>query len=144
MNRQEDVMFDLAEIACWKIDVKGEIYWSDNLYKFYGEKRGFNEKGIDDFESRVYKGDYPLFKKVIESAISSLEQFDLNVRIMRNGLFKWVNIRGRVLSDGSIEGCTQDIDKYYRKNSNELQRCRAIEALIKSNGATIDDLRKLL
>lgn len=143
IKTQLDTIYELAHVAYWEIEPDGNILWSKNLYKFYHESEDYEGVGVDDFKSRVFPDDYDEFEKTVNEAIEEKKNFDLLVRLRRKHVYVWVNIRGKVLPDGSIIGCTQDVDEFKRESVDALLKLRTLEALIQGNGVTIEDLRRI-
>jgi hypothetical protein len=141
MDDECQLIYELAEIACWSISPEGEIFWSDNLHDFYGEELGYDKKTVEDFKERVFPSDYPRFEAVINDAVSKHKPFAVKVRIRRLNSFKWVLIKGKANKDGSIVGCTQDIDLLYREAYKREQTLNTLSALIKSNSVDLEDLK---
>lgn len=143
MGNEVDLMYNLAEIACWKIDNKGNILWSDNLCKFYGVSQDYDGKTVEDFESRVFPSDFARFERLLTDSLACLSPFEIKVRLKRYDSYRWVRIKGQVNVDGSLTGCTQDIDNLYREAFANKQKLNVLEALIKSNGVDLEDLKKV-
>lgn len=141
---QVNTIYNLAQVACWKIDPKGVITWSDNLYKFYHVGKDYKGVSVEEFKERVYPPDYPEFESVVNEAIAEKKSFDLLIRLRRKYGFVWVNIRGKVEKDGTIIGCTQDVDEFKRESTEREIKLRTLEALIEGGGTSLEQLKTFI
>ena len=143
-QKQLDTIYELSKVAYWLIDPQGKILWSDNLYKFYNESKDYEKVTPEDFKERVYPPDFDKFQRVVNNAVRQKKSFDLLIRLRRNFGFVWVNIRGKVMPDNSIVGCTQDVDEFKRISAEREMKLRTLEALIHGGGTSLEDLKTFI
>ena len=137
-----DLIFELAGAACWVIDEQGGVFWDDRLYDLYEMEHG---EGINmqAFQDKVYPKDLLIFNQTIESALEAREPFEVNVRILIKGSFRWIRIIGAP-SGSNMIGVTQDIDKLFRETEDTRQLLNMIKALSVTGSKSGEAIKKLL
>ena len=129
------MLYELAQIATWRITKDGDVIWSKELYDLYGMKYGDLKTSVEDFKSKVYPADYNSFQKKLQEAVKGNTPFLSEARIMIKGHYRWVRIVGKKdTKNGGFIGCTQLVDKYYRNGAEAIDTLKVIEVLVLGEG----------
>jgi len=139
-----NIINELGEIASWTITQSGDVWWCDALYDLYDIEKGSPKTTLEAFQNRVYPPDLEKFNSIINKAVSNLMPFVVEVRISISYKYQWVRICGKPDGRGGLIGCTQNINNMYQNARKNMQTLKVLEALILGNGASIDDLKKVL
>lgn len=144
-GRTSKVVYDLSQVATWKISKDGNIIWSDQMYDLYDMKKG---DGVTarDFKSKVYPPHYETFEVNIEDSINSMKPFFVEALVFIKGKYRWVKISGQPMANGDILGTTQLVDKYYQNCQDALEVLKTIETLTKigCGPSTLDRIKAAL
>ena len=130
MNERQKInlIFECVNLATWRIDADGNVFWDDRMFDLYKMKPGDGLQ-IMDFRSKVYESDWPKFNEVLKNGIENRINFDLNVRILVDGIYCWFKIVGKICDDGSICGITQNVDFVVRQILDQQQKIKIVETL---------------
>ncbi len=88
---------DLAHLGSWEWDIKDDsLFWSDEVYKIFGETVGAFELTADRFFSYVVEEDIPLVREAVEYSLQSREEYKVIHRVLRSdGSVRHVRETGR-------------------------------------------------
>jgi len=139
-----NIINELGEIAAWTINQAGEVWWCDALYDLYGIEKGSKETDMNAFQNKIYQPDLEKINSVIDKSIENLMPFVVEVRVKIKYEYQWVRISGKPDGRGGLIGCTQNINNLYRTARENLQTLQVLEALILGNGATMDELKRVI
>jgi PAS domain S-box-containing protein len=97
----------------WNIDT-GEIYWSDEVYRIFGQEK---DRFIPDFENYmqlILEQDRPIFQRAMEDSLENITPFEIRHRIIKDGEPHWILGRGNTERDANgkpvrMLGTVQDI-----------------------------------
>ena len=137
------LMNDLGKIATWSISPDGEVWWCEAMYDLYGMKKG-DDITVEGFKEKVFSKDYINFENTINQAVRDKKNFEVKARIFIKDAYHWVNIRGRVLKDGSIVGITQNIEHYYRELNSLKLDMEVIKVLSAKKDKSVERIHNIL
>jgi len=142
---------ELAHLGSWKFNVEtGELFWSDELLRIYGEDKNTFIPSFEEYRKRVHPKDRISVFKVIEEAInaglpfSQLERIirpDGEIRILSSSGVPQLNDSDKVIGlFGSCLDVTEN-KKIERELLNSQKKLRALSA---SQQATREEERSKL
>jgi PAS domain S-box-containing protein len=118
-------------MGTWDWDIQtSELWWSDGVYRLFGQEPGSFTPTFDDFVTAVHPDDRAGVTDAIQSALNGEEQFATELRILTSdGSVRVTHARGEVFRDESGEpnrmlGAVQDITEQKQVEA-ELRRQRA-------------------
>jgi PAS domain S-box-containing protein len=89
---------EVARIGSWSLDlVKGELYWSDEVYRVFGVERG-TPLDYERFLGAVHPEDREDVDRAWQAALAG-ETYDLEHRIVAGGQVYWVREKAEVEFD---------------------------------------------
>ncbi len=107
---------EIAHVGNWEWDVvKGEILWSQELYRIFGVDPENFEVDFDSYLNLVHPDDRPLVEEKIRLCYGEGEPYHLTHRIQsRTGEIRWLQCRGKALFDEDqhivrLLGTAQDV-----------------------------------
>lgn len=108
----------IAQVGCWYLDVQTrEIYWTEELFLIHGLDPSRHPPSPEEIFSMIHPDDRQIHEEKIRAAALRLENFDVNLRIIRadNGEVRYINARGGPLYDTEnkvikLMGTTLDLD----------------------------------
>lgn len=128
----------LAHLGSWKYNIKtGKLFWSDELYRIYGESKNIFRPTIEEYYKRLHPDDRIKVINKIETAIndgvsfSQIERIicpDGEIRILSSSGVPQKNDSGEVIG---LYGSCLDITEYKkieRELLNSQKRLRALSA----------------
>jgi len=108
---------DMAHLGYWTNDLKGNIYWSDELYSMFGVEPGSFELTLDNIISCFHPEDAGSFNDNMKDLFDGRGVVEHERRIITpKGEIKWIFERLRVVrnSNGTpafLEGVTLDVTR---------------------------------
>jgi signal transduction histidine kinase len=146
-QRALDEAQSVAGVGSWAMSVSsGEITFSDELYRIFGEEPGAFEPTLGALMERVHPDDAERVATVRARAVGEGEAYQIEYRIRRrDGSVAEVESRGRAIKDASgdvvrMTGSIQDVTEVNRA-SRELSRVNT--ELIQLNELNADVLGML-
>ncbi len=121
---------DMAHLGYWTNDLKGNIYWSDEMYTMFGVEPGIFALTLDNIIGRFHPEDIATFKEDVNSLFEGTCNIEQERRIITpGGATRWLYERMRLVRDEAgkpiqLEGIALDItrrkmDETAVKESNE-------------------------
>jgi PAS domain S-box-containing protein len=130
-QRAMDEAQSLAHLGSWTWDLKtGEITWSTELYRIFGEEPGHFVPTLDALMARVHPDDAERMKAVRDRAVSEGLEYSTEYRIRRpDGSVREVHSRGRPVLDAHgavvrLSGTVQDVTEV-NEAAREVARVNA-------------------
>jgi PAS domain S-box-containing protein len=116
-------------VGAWDWDVVNDrITWSEQIYEFYGVRRGEFDGRIATFQRFVHPEDWERVGKLIQRSLSKLEPYIAELRIVRpSGEIRWHSAHAKVIGDENgratrlIGAC---VDITARKRAEELGKAQ--------------------
>ena len=134
----------IAHFGVWKWEIaSGTVLWSRELHRIYGLNEGEFGGTVDDFLSYLHPGDHERVGFAIERAITTLEPFEFEERIIRpSGEERILFSQGRAIAgrDGEAEalvGVCHDV-------TERLAAKRALDVSERRTRAIINNLPSLV
>jgi PAS domain S-box-containing protein len=107
---------ELAHVGNWQWDLDtGRLWWSDELYRFFGVSPGSFELSYQTFLELIHPDDRPAMDAAARAARQNKQTHDIEYRIVRpDGETRIAHTQGRSVSDERgrvirLVGATQDI-----------------------------------
>jgi PAS domain S-box-containing protein len=76
----------IANIGSWEWNIKtGEAYWSDQMYRIFGEEKGKFVPSYEGFIRRIHPDDRKLVEDVIGEAINKVTSYSVEFRVIPEG-----------------------------------------------------------
>lgn len=97
---------DGVEDGIWDFNFKtNEVFYSKNFLEMLGYSTNDNINSIDFWKDGIHKDDYKrTLKKIAKHRNGKTSFYEDNYRFLcKNGLYKWIKIRGRVFLDENNE-----------------------------------------
>ncbi|AEE20411.1 PAS domain-containing protein [Dokdonia sp. 4H-3-7-5] len=114
----------------WKTD---EAYWSDEMYKIYGVKKGEFDPTSDNVRELIFEEDRSKVKNVIKKLFTerSMEPFEFRI-VRTNNEIRHLSILGIEFIKDKVYGVTQDITdrKIIEDDLNEAQKLAKVGSWI--------------
>lgn len=137
----ESARHDLAEaqriatVGSWSWDVaEDRVEWSDELFRIYGLDRERWSPSYEGYLERVHADDREVVKSVVMHAMSTVQDFEQEHRIVRaDGEVRVLRARGRAVvgDDGSVirlVGTAQDITER-RQQQQQMEQMDRFDAM---------------
>lgn len=94
----------ISQMGNWEwIIATGELYWSDQIFRIYGEQPNSFKPTYEELVARTHQEDRVLIEKAVEASLIDPDQnFSVGHRIiLPNGEFRFVREQGEVVRDTS-------------------------------------------
>jgi len=133
----------MADVAGWVVDAETlALTWTDQLFELLGLPVG-DEPPLDEALEFYHPEDRPRIEAAIEAAISGVEPFDLDLRVVRaDDEVRWVRTVGEpVVIDGEVEtfrGTIQDITER-KEREQELERYETVLETVPEAAWVLDE-----
>jgi PAS domain S-box-containing protein len=131
----------LAQLGSFELDLDtGELQWSAELYRIFGRDRHMYTPSFIGFLDAVHVDDRERVREVLERAISDVQPFGFEERIVRpDGSVRVLQSRGRVFQGVGdiatrVAGCCQDVTE---QKIAEEARYRLVDIAESSEDAII-------
>lgn len=131
----------MAGVGHWRLDrATGEVWWSDEVYRIHGLRRGEVDPSRWSAEGDYHPEDAAVVRRLFARALETGEGYDAELRLTRpDGQQRFTRTRARCLTDetGRVEslfGVFQDVTDTVRARET-LERSEALYRLM-SEGAT--------
>ena len=132
---------EIAHIGSWRLDVtRDQLTWSDEVFRIFAVPRG-TPLTYESFLGSIHPADKGAVDKAWTAAMHGAP-YDIEHRIVVDGVVKWVRERAQVEFDGEGRavagiGTVQDITERKRAQEELLRVNRAHRALSSCNEALI-------
>jgi PAS domain S-box-containing protein len=141
----------LAHLGSWKFNIKtGELFWSDELFRIYGEDKNTFEPTFEEYRKRIHPEDRINVFKEIEEAINEGLPFSQVERIIRpDGEIRILSSNGVPQKNDSGEviglfGSCLDVTEYKKIERELLISQIKLRALSANQQATREEERTKL
>jgi PAS domain S-box-containing protein len=121
---------EAGSVGAWEWDIINDrITWSDQIYEFYGIRRGEFDGRLATFERFVHPDDRERVGKLIQRSLARLEPYNAELRIIRpSGELRWHSAHAKVIGDENgratrLIGACVDITE--RKRTEELGKAQS-------------------
>jgi PAS domain S-box-containing protein len=135
----------LAHLGSWKYNIKtGKLFWSDELFRIYGEDKNTFEPSIEEYQKRLHPDDRTNVFRTIEMAINNGVSFSQIERIIRpDGEVRILSSSGVPQKSDSGEviglfGSCLDVTEYKKIERELLNSQKQLRAL----SANLQDTRE--
>jgi len=142
---------ELAHLGSWKFNIEtGELFWSDELFRIYGEDKNTFEPTFEEFRNRIHPEDrISVFKEIEESIneglpFSQLERIirpDGEIRILSSSGVPQKNDSGEVIG---LFGSCLDVTEHKKIERELLNSQKKLRALSANQQATREEERTRL
>lgn len=101
----------IARLGYWQLFIPEErLQWSDEVYAIWGVEKGAFLPDFENFLETVHPDDRNEFLRVNNAALKGELELDFVHRIVRpDGTVRWVQERGKLLSEEVFAGTVQDV-----------------------------------
>lgn len=103
LRRSEESLAEaqrMAHLGSWYSDLtNGVIEWSDELFRILGLQRSTTSYTGNEFLELIYPSDKTLVREALKRAIHHNEMVQEEIRILRNGTLRWLDIRVKPVTD---------------------------------------------
>lgn len=154
LNQQRLVLTqaeELAHLGSWKFNKEtGVLYWSDELFRIYGEDKYTFEPTFEEYRKRIHPEDRIRVFKLIETAInegipfSQIERIirpDGEIRILSSSGVPQKSDSGKVIG---LFGSCLDVTEYKKIERELLNSQKKLRALSANQQATREEERSKL
>lgn len=128
----------VARTGSYEFDVSsGTWYFSDGLFRLFGENPKSFKPSVEWLESRINPGDAPVTQKILQDAIKNKKPYSYTHRICtRSGERRVVETHGKVLTDlqgntVKLIGLVQDVTERTKAEAKLLRREKQTNDLLK-------------
>lgn len=145
-QKRLDLALDSAQLGIWEWTIKtGKIWWSDNVYKFFGtSKRKFTVSYIS-FMKLLHASDKKIVLEEIKRCFETNKKYFVQHRITRpDGSIRWIEAVGKVFRNRKgdplkIIGTIQDITEIKVSQLEKKAWEARYKLLVSASGQVIYD-----
>lgn len=138
----------IAHIGNWDWDiVKNELWWSDEVYRIFGEEPRKFGATFDAFLCYVHPEDAEKVKSEVNEALYNKKPYSMDHRILTYGKEKIVHEQGEVTFDGDgkpvrMSGTVQDITERKRAEEEVKRLNEELEERVRLRTAELDEANR--
>ncbi len=139
----------MASLGNWEWNIEtGELWWSDEIYRIFGQSPRSAAVTYDAFLQTVHPDDRDLLQQAVDEALYSGAEYDLEHRIVRpDGSVRTVREQGEVVFEGGravrMTGLVHDITDRILMEAR-LRQAQKLETLGRLTGGIAHDFNNLL
>ena len=142
MNRAQSV----AKIGSWRVNVQGDLFWSDETYRIFGISKG-TPMTYDIFLSFIHPEDCEYVNKQWQAALKG-KPYDIEHRIIVNGKTLWVHEKAELEFDDNGKllggfGTVQDTTERKILQQSLENYSRNLEAIVEERTKQLKDSERL-
>ena len=142
LNRAQAV----AKIGSWRVNIQGNLLWSDETYRIFGVTIG-TPMTYEDFLKLIHSDDCKYVDAQWQAALLG-KPYDVEFRIVVNGQTRWVHEKAELEFDktGKLSGglgTIQDITEHELMRQSLEKYSRNLEALVAERTKQLQDAERI-
>jgi PAS domain S-box-containing protein len=131
---QLELALSATDTGIWEWNIEtNEIHWDETVERLLGLEPGEFDGSFESFADRIHPADFDETRESIQAAAETGERYEAQFRMSHeNGELRWVQVRGKVVDDGTrMVGTHRDITERIERTQELTETKQRLEVALK-------------